>query len=297
MDTVRALLVDVFTDQPLSGIVTGVVPDASGLSEQQRGEIANELSVGETAFVVDHENYDYQLQFHTPNNQLGYSGYATIGAFVGLTELDRITPGTYEVLSQDGVVTIEVTEEPTVWQTGHERSVQEIDIDSQRISEILDVPSDSLAVGKLPPAIATVDGPWLVVPISYFSELREMTPDWVNLADLCRELEVTGIYAFTFDTLESRSTAHARVFVPDGQRECAGYRMAAGAAGVYIRQMGALDGDSPDGLRFEQGDQIGRPARIAVEVGERVRVGGKGLVTLNGELRFTDQSDEDIIVA
>lgn len=297
MEQIQLMLVDTFATRSLSGIPTGVVPNASGLDTSTMQEIAREIPVGEIAFLYPSDDADPQIRYFTPQSEIESSGYATIGAFIGLLDAGTVQPGEREVKTNRGIVQIDITDDHHVWQTGLHRAIDEVSISPTMIADGLGISENGLATPELPIAAASVDAPWLIVPVSYFSDLRSITPKWPALTELCHQHDLTGIYAFTFDTLQTDTTAHARVFLPNRQREVPGARMAAGAAGVYIREMQALDGGSPDGLCFEQGYHINRPAHVSVKVARDVRVGGTGTITLNAKLSVDSPDPGDIIEA
>jgi len=53
METREVLVVDAFAAEPMAGTPVGVVPDAGGLTDDQRRAVASELGASHTAFVED----------------------------------------------------------------------------------------------------------------------------------------------------------------------------------------------------------------------------------------------------
>lgn len=98
----------------------------------------------------------------------------------------------------------------------------------------------------------------------------------------------------TRETLELTSTTHTRFFAPHfGVPEDIMTGSAHAALGTWLAAAGLLEpGD--DAVRFvgEQGDGLGRPARLLVEVARaggrptRVRIGGAAVTVLSGALRL-----------
>ncbi|MGW5088159.1 PhzF family phenazine biosynthesis protein [Streptomyces sp. 067-1] len=81
------VVADVFTDVPLEGNPTAVFPDASGLSPERMQQIARELHLSETVFVLPPEHDgDVRVRIFTPVNELPFAGHPTLGAAVVLGE-------------------------------------------------------------------------------------------------------------------------------------------------------------------------------------------------------------------
>ena len=55
MSVCRCVRLDVFTNQPFTGIQLAVFPDAAGLDERRMQRIANEMALPETTFVFPPE--------------------------------------------------------------------------------------------------------------------------------------------------------------------------------------------------------------------------------------------------
>jgi len=107
-------------------------------------------------------------------------------------------------------------------------------------------------------------------------------------------LGTTGCLAFTRETLESGSGAHARFFAPaDNIPEDPATGSACGALGAYLVNHNALKLKPEEGrykFVIEQGDFINRPSRINLDVKgtagkvEEVKVGGASVVVAKGEV-------------
>jgi PhzF family phenazine biosynthesis protein len=93
-----------------------------------------------------------------------------------------------------------------------------------------------------------------------------------------------GYYVFTRETLEAKSITHARFFAPAvGVREDPVTGAASGPLAVYLVEQGLLR--VPGRARVEQGDAMGRPGRVELEVGaDGPRIGGVAVTVLEGRL-------------
>jgi trans-2,3-dihydro-3-hydroxyanthranilate isomerase len=84
----RYAMLDVFTDQPLSGNPLAVVLDSEGLDTAQMQAIAREFNVSETVFVAPprDEKHRAAVRIFTPAYELPFAGHPTIGTAVYLAQ-------------------------------------------------------------------------------------------------------------------------------------------------------------------------------------------------------------------
>ena len=316
METRRCLLVDAFATEPLAGNAAGVVPDAAGLDDAQMQAIARELNASETAFLTSSDEADRRIRYFTPTQEVDLCGHATVASHAWLAESGEIDDGTHTLETNVGVVEVTV-DEGSVWMTQDDAVVEAVDLDHGRVAEVLGAdPATLRDVGAdLPLATASTGLGYLVVPVNFLSALSELTPDFDAVAALADELGVTGVYAFTFDTLDADATLHGRMFAPGaGVDEDPVTGTASGAVGAYLREVGAFgggarsagesggeeggrrDGDLPAELTLEQGHFVDRPGRVRVRArSEPVEVGGRAVTALDGSVAVPPSDDDEII--
>jgi predicted PhzF superfamily epimerase YddE/YHI9 len=321
METRRTLLVDAFADEPLAGNVAGVVPDAAGLSDDQMGRIAAEIGASETAFLSDPaDGADDRLRYFTPSTEVDLCGHATIATYGALFAEGAVDAGDRTLRTNVGDLEVTVDDDGTVWmrqnpptvdviETGGRSGDGDSDGDGERGSDLgADRLGDALGIdpaalrdvgADLPVAVASTGLPWLVVPVNFLERLGEADPDMSAIEAVSEAHGVAGVYAFTFDALDAESTLHGRAFAPAvGVPEDPVTGTASGAVGAYLREVGAFDGDFPDELRFEQGHFVDRPGHVRVRVeGDAVRVGGRAILSMDGDLQVPADDDDGIIEA
>ncbi|QFU83308.1 PhzF family phenazine biosynthesis protein [Natronorubrum aibiense] len=299
MQTTRVLQVDAFTDEPLTGNPAGVVPDADGLSDAQMQAIAAEMAVSETAFLRSSDRADRRVRYFTPTQEVDLCGHATIGSFAYLHD-DGLEFGTTTLETNVGELEIALENDGTVWMTQDRPEVREVDVGYARVADALGVEQAALegASDDIPLAVASTGLPFLVVPITYLSDVGSADPDMKAIEELTDALDVTGIYLFTFDALERKSTLHGRMFAPGaGVPEDPVTGTASGAVGAYLDHFGAFDDDFPEELRLEQGHYVDRPGLVRIRVGDDVQVGGRGVTVLDGSLAVPADDDDEILEA
>ncbi|WP_255190811.1 PhzF family phenazine biosynthesis protein [Natronobeatus ordinarius] len=317
METIRVLQVDAFTTEPLTGNPAGVVPDANGLTADQMQRVARELNLSETAFLLESDVADRRLRYFTPTTEVDLCGHATIGSLAFLADEGRIDPGTSTLETNVGVLEIDLEADGTVWMTQERPTIREVDLEYGRVAGALGIDQSALeAVGvKLPLAVSSTGLPFLMTPVAYLSNVGDADPDLAAVEALSADVDAIGVYLFSFDTLEASSTLHGRAFVPAaGVPEDPVTGTASGAVGAYLEWFGALDGSttvdahspdetvraidvpaSHDELQLEQGHFVDRPGTVRVRTGDEVRVGGRGVVALDGQLVVPEAEDDDIL--
>lgn len=319
MDTRRALLVDAFTSEPLAGNAAGVVPDAEGLSAEAMAAVANELGASETAFLLPSDEADRRIRYFTPEREVDLCGHATIASHAFLAGEGIVDDGEHSLETNVGVLDVEI-DDGTVWMTQDVADVEPVDLAYERVASALGAdPATLRDVGAdLPMATASTGLGFLVVPVNFLEAISGLEPDFAAVAELTDELDVTGVYAFSFDALEGDSTLHGRMFAPGaGVDEDPVTGTASGAVGAYLRDVGAFDdgvpggpdrasedgrepraGDLPEEMVFEQGHFVGRPGRVRVRArADPVAVGGRAVTALDGSLVVPEFDTDDIIEA
>ncbi|QHS17125.1 PhzF family phenazine biosynthesis protein [haloarchaeon 3A1-DGR] len=308
METRRALLVDAFTTEPFTGNAAGVVPDATGLSDDQAQAIAAELGASETAFLSDPADpgADRRIRYFTPTQEVDLCGHATIASHAHLFAADVIEAGTHHLETNVGVLPIEVSADGLVRMTQSSPTVEPVDLPYDRVGEAIGIDPAALAdVGAdLPIARATTGLPYLMVPVNFLERLLEADPSMGVIEALTDEVETAGVFAFTFDTVAADATIHARAWAPGaGVPEDPVTGTASGACGAYLHRQAAFDGDPPEEIVVEQGHVLDRPGRVRVRVSRtdasdtNVSVAGRAARALDGEIVVPEPDDDDILEA
>jgi PhzF family phenazine biosynthesis protein len=300
METRRALLVDAFTSEPLSGNAAGLVPDAGGLGAAAMQAIARELNASETAFLTESEAADRRIRYFTPAQEVDLCGHATVASHAWLAEAGEIDAGTHSLETNVGVIEVTV-DDVMVWMTQDDAVVETVDVAYERVADALGAdPATLRDVGAdLPLATASTGLGFLVVPVNFLAALSGLEPDTGAIAALTEELDVTGVYAFSFDALDVDSTLHGRMFAPAaGVDEDSVTGTASGAVGAYLREVEAFDGELPEEMVLEQGHFVDRPGTVRVRArSDPVEVGGRAVTALDGSVVVPEFDDDEIIEA
>ncbi|ERG96368.1 PhzF family phenazine biosynthesis protein [Haloquadratum walsbyi] len=312
MDSCRALLVDAFSTDSHAGNPAGVIPDADGLSDTQQQAIAAELSASETAFITESAVAERQLRYFSPTSEVDLCGHATIAAHAYLDSTDEIAAGTHTIETNVGVIEITIDDDGTVWMVQQSPTVNPIPLGYNDAADALGIDDAALRdIGDdLPIAVASTGLPFIMIPVNFLEHISNVNPDAAAIDTLARSYDAAGVYIFSFDTLESGSTLHARAFVPTlGITEDPVTGTAAGACTAYLDTFNAFDA-FPSTIRCEQGHFCDRPGYIRTQLLQseqqedgsdtpptqrRVRVGGHAVITLDGTITIPEIEDTDIL--
>ncbi len=153
MPNYNFIQLDVFTDRAFCGNPLAVFPEAEGLSDKRMQQIAREMNLSETVFVLpsEKEEVSRRLRIFTPTSELPFAGHPVVG--------------TWNCLAREGVVPL--PENGNGWVSiKHE-----------------------VGIGILPVDIEFKDGePARVVMTQGKFEIRGEIEDWHEQAEIARAL-------------------------------------------------------------------------------------------------------------
>src|ERR1044072_5357729 len=78
---------DVFTDRSFCGNPLAVFPKAEGIGDEKMMQIAREMNLSETVFVLESEKEDVlrHLRIFTPAREIPFAGHPIVGTWTCLT--------------------------------------------------------------------------------------------------------------------------------------------------------------------------------------------------------------------
>ena len=316
MSSYNFIQLDVFTDRAFTGNPLAVFPEAEGLTDEQMQQIAREMNLSETVFVLPSKKEDVlrRLRIFTPSSELPFAGHPIVGTWnclarEGVVPLPENGNGWVQLKHEVGIGVLPVDIEfkdgdpvSVVMTQGKFEIRGEIE-DWQEQAEIaraLGLAREDLDE-SLPIQAVSTGNTMLLVPVRSLADLGHCRVNLAMLEEIYQrsnfaEANATGCYAFTRETIEvGEARAHARFFVGQNIGEDPATGSAAGPLGGYLVYHGAAGVDPVDGVYsfvIEQGDFINRPSRIGLEVKgekgkvEQVRVGGTSVVVARGVLEF-----------
>ncbi|XNN69244.1 PhzF family phenazine biosynthesis protein [Bacillus pumilus] len=296
MRDIRVYHVDAFTTEKFGGNAAGVVLDGDLLTEDEMQNIAKELNLPESVFLLPahDKEADYRVKYFTPTDEVNFCGHATVGlTWLLATELGLAKEKTGVVLET------KIGHVPVVW---HEENGKVIDvemtqvtpktrdfmIDLEELSDMIGVSSDR--IDRSYPIKLANTGNWhLLVPMKHQQDIDQAAPNLAALGKMNKEQNITTTHLYTFHTTKEVDL-YTRDFAPGiGIPEDPVTGAANGALAGYLYVEGIISPQETTRLNIAQGDAIGRPGilRITVIPNESkpvIKVAGAAVITIRGVL-------------
>jgi len=311
----RFIQVDVFTDRPFGGNPLAVFPQAEGLTTEEMQQLAREMNLSETTFVLPSQapGADFRVRIFTPAKELPFAGHPVVGthwvlAHLGRVELrEPVTRVHFElgvgVLPAD--LHVAGGRVARVVMTQDRPTFHAVLDDVTDLATGLGLSSEAITETGLPVQVVSTGVPQMMVPVRSLAEVQGLTPGRFDVAALnrvCRACGTECVLVFTFPGLKHtgtgererpETTVHVRMFAPLlGVPEDPATGSANGALGAYLVRHRAVPVTGPTThIVSEQGAELGRPGTLYVEVdsvgGEitAVRVGGQVVPVAEGVVR------------
>lgn len=267
MDVLRYVA---FSTDPLGGNPAGVVLDASGLADTQMQAIAADVGFSETAFVVARHGTDLEVRYFSPLAEVPFCGHATIAAAVA--DAHQSGPRTLHLTTRAGAVEV-TTSAVGGWMTATLTTVRPrtVTLDDTDLAELLATLNWHLSDldTQLPPRVAFAGAWHPIIATNNRGRLADLDYDMKRLAILMAAREWTTI---NLVWRESETQFHCRnPFPPGGVVEDPATGAAAAAFGGYLRELGLIE--TPATITIRQGEDMGRPSRLTVEIPQEPRTG------------------------
>ncbi len=268
-----------FTDRPAGGNPAGIVLDARGLDDAAMQTIAAEVGYSETAFVTGAADGALIVRYFTPKTEMPFCGHATIALGVALAE--RRGPGPLILNTQAGRVALETEQDGSGLRATLTSVAPYVDpVAEHDVAEALAalgwVPAD--LDEDLPPRVAYAGARHLVLGVLSRTRLGELDYDVERLRTLAQARDwstLALVYRRDATTFDARNPAPGVGILEDPATGAA-----AAAFGAYLRALGLIE--PPATLEIHQGDDLGRPSVLHVDVppgeGSGVRVSGTAVV-------------------
>lgn len=306
----RFAQLDVFTSQPFAGNPLAVFPEAEGLTDTEMQQIAREMNLSETVFVLKPNDPAAlrRLRIFTPSRELPMAGHPVVGTWnflarEGVVPVPDRGTGWTQVVHELGIGTLPVDIEfaqgepvQVVMTQGPFNPGATIDGESERVEltralglEFVDL-DDSLPIQTVSTGIGA-----LAVPLRNLQALGRCRINSQMLSQIYLATGSVGCLPFARASFDGPpALVHSRFFAPDdGIPEDPATGSAAGSLSAYLVFHGGVPIEPIDGtfsFTIEQGDFMKRPSRINVQITgqkgsiDRVRIGGPSVVVMNGTL-------------
>jgi PhzF family phenazine biosynthesis protein len=252
-----------FSTNPQGGNPAGVwVGDTlPGIDVMQ--QIAADVGFSETAFVAPALGRERTIRYYSPKAEVSFCGHATIatGVVLGETEGD----GTYRLETTVGIVPVTVRlrngyREASLTSVEPKYTIAPDSLVNDVLSAVGWKSTD--LDGSIPPAKAYAGAWHLVLAVAYAHRLAKLEYDFDRLKALMLHDDLTTLQLVW---RESSEIFHSRNPFPiGGIKEDPATGAAAAALGGYLRNAKLIE--VPATILIRQGEVMGRPSRLTVEI-------------------------------
>lgn len=276
-------LVDVFTERMFGGNQLAVYTDGRGVSDAEMQQIAREMNLSETTFVLppaDAAN-DFRVRIFTTTSELPMAGHPTVGTAFILKRAGLIAGASTKFEEGVGVIPVALHPSGLIEMTQLLPKYGPVFEDRATVAEMLSILPEEITEG-LPIEVISCGVPFLFVPLRSLDALRRVRPRLDVWDRALAGFVAQEVFVFTREVEHAGSTTHGRMFAPSlGIVEDPATGGASGPLGCYLIRHGLVPRGSRVEVLSEQGFEIGRPSYIHITVDMRadqitsVRVGGR----------------------
>ena len=252
-----------FSQDPTGGNPAGVWLGENLPDENTMQAIAARVGYSETAFIAPTSGSNRQIRYYSPQAQVPFCGHATIasGVVLGNTEGD----GTYYLDTIAGQVPVTVSTNAGIKQASltsvtprHELASEEL---LYQVLTVLDWDFNELDLSIVP--AKAYAGAWhLIIAANSKQRLDQLDYDFEKLKAIMLANDLTTIQLIWRET---DALIHARnPFPVGGVFEDPATGASAAALGGYLRDAKIIK--APHSLQIRQGETMGRPSLISVDI-------------------------------
>jgi len=273
MKIVNLYQVDAFTDQLFGGNPAGVVTNADELSDTEMAQIAREMNLSETAFVLtpSANTADVKLRFFTPTSEVKFCGHATVGTLFQLALLDLFglgKPGKNDVHVETdiGILNMAVTNgenaSPQITFAAPDVKMTDYRLQGDTFAETFGIPASLLQPGGKILLDKTLN--YLYIPVASLKSLSGQTFDSIRIREQFGKEGIVVFCLFTGETVNERSDLHTRGLAPIIGIDEDPFTGSMQAGLVHAaKQNGQID-PTQETIVTEQGYEMGRPGQAVL---------------------------------
>jgi len=266
---VEVAILNAFTFNGSGGNPAGVVLNAEFLNTKQMQEIAQQVGLSETAFVIAASDLvqgvtsaDFSVRFFTPTAEVNFCGHATVAIYSLLKQRDILAAGNITQATKAGLLNVNVAPDASVLV---QLALPEFgpSFAATEIAALLNINPDVISATGLPTAVVSTGLSDLMVPIAR-GQLDLIMPDLSLIRAFSREHNLVGLHLFELTEQDDLFFAHCRNFAPwVGIEEESATGSSSGALACYLfRHLK----NAPTQFVFEQGRAMAASSRLSATV-------------------------------
>lgn len=296
--TYQVYQIDAFTKTMFKGNPAGVVTNATGLSEAQMLQIAQELNNSETAFLFPPQDttHDGIIRYFTPTTEVPICGHATIAAMYAKAVEEQLDACVLQMKTNIGILPFEILKEGNDYKITMTQGKIIIDEPlgfktSREIITALRLTTRQIDE-RCPLQIISTGHSKVMIGVRNREILTNLRPDLNQLKNLSKAIDCNGYYVFTLDTQEKDCLVNGRMFAPAiGVAEDPVTGNANGPLGAYLVHHQLVDtNQNTFRYRGKQGEVLDRTGYVEVEVSieanqpTQVKISGDAMIVFKTTL-------------
>lgn len=298
----RFVQVDVFTDRVFGGNPLAVFLDGRGLDEGVMQQIAREMNLSETVFLLPPSRPDFAaaLRIFTPAREVPFAGHPTIGTAWVLAAHGLVARGASRFVLEEkiGPVSVELEGDPArpdfIWMAQQDAVFDPALDNRHAVANALGLAESDLWTGAPIQPVST-GNKFLFVPLRDRDAVDRAVLDVRAILATLGDRPRIGIFVFAPDPDPKAGRVYSRMFAPhtSGVPEDPATGSAGGPLGAYLVRHGLVARADPVRIVSEQGTRMGRQSFVHIRLAVRgeaitdIRVGGGTVPVLSGELQVS----------
>jgi len=292
--------VDVFTDRVFGGNPLAVFLDGRGLDDAAMQQIAREMNLSETVFLLPPSRPDCAaaLRIFTPAREVPFAGHPTIGTAWVLATHGLVPRGASRFVLEEkiGPVPVELEGDPArpdfIWMAQQDAVFDPAIEHRHAVAAALGLAEADLWPGAPIQPVSTGNR-FLFVPLRDRAAVDRAALEVRAILAALGERPRMGIFVFAPDPDRAAGRAYSRMFAPhtSGVPEDPATGSASGPLAAYLVRHGFVDRADRVTIVSEQGTKMGRQSFVHIRLAVRgasitdIRVGGGTVPVLSGELQ------------
>jgi trans-2,3-dihydro-3-hydroxyanthranilate isomerase len=295
----RFVQIDVFSSKRLQGNPLVVFLDARGLTDAEMQDLAREINLQETTFVLPREpvverEHGVRVRIFTPEEEIPFGGHPTLGTAMVLRKRllsgKAAAPVPQIVLDlKVGKIPVAFTDEKSGTAFGEMQQIEPVFgqvHERETVAALIGVSSAEID-DEGPIQTISTGLPYAIVPLRNLRTLQSLNPDSRKVrAYFEHAADMTDFYYITRDTQDPAVDVRARGLFSTGGEDAATGSAAGCAISWMVRNGAAKSGQL---VHIEQGVEMKRPSQIFARAEKQggkilnVRVGGHAVEVMEGE--------------
>lgn len=271
MKSVTVYHYDAFSKEPNKGNPAGVVLNGDELTDTEMQEVANKVGFNETAFLIESDAADFRIRFFTPGHEMNLCGHGTMATVFAMKDKGLLgDEAVITIKTKAGILPIKInasSDENSITMKQTVPKFKDFNGSKEALANAIGLKETDFRTDL--PILYGSTGTWtLLIPINELDAFQRMKPNNKLFPQILKELPKSSLHPFCLETFDSKADMHARHFSStySGTMEDAVTGTASGVMGAYYAKYINNKFDEPLNLIVEQGYELGRDGRVAVQV-------------------------------